>query len=416
MIYNKPISDINWDDIVNFCNQRISENAYLDYKESFPSNLQKSICAFANTLGGIIIIGVEEDDDNKPVLPIKGIEPERGLSERIINIILSNITPPVFPEIQICKNQNGDRAIIIIRIPQSNQSPHAININTQAYIRTGNISNPEAIATLEKIFWLKDQRKKASDLKLNLIQEAKRRFDEIYERKHKLPPYEGHLIRKFDQGYFTLHLCPLYPEKPLINPPELNNHISEFFIPDYFNTNKYFPISENHRQGKIYKTGSMVTFFQHDFIYYVEFNIFGLYFYKQVLNKLIDTVQKDKTQQIRIMNLNEIIARIDQYIVTAKNFFDYIGYNGLLQFSMCLDSIKDYPLGIFPGPQLDYPTPQLYTTTENQIKHSENILTGLLIDEKKMLTLNKLEVISWTFGIDIKEDIIDKFYKRFKIT
>ena len=38
---------------------------YLDYKRDFPRKLEKTISAMANTFGGIVLIGVEEDDQSK---------------------------------------------------------------------------------------------------------------------------------------------------------------------------------------------------------------------------------------------------------------------------------------------------------------------------------------------------------------
>src|SRR6266849_6417511 len=105
MLYVKPADQITWNDIESFCQQGLPEGAYLDYKEDFPKNLEKTIAAMANTLGGIILIGVEEDKQTtKPILPLKGIEFQRGLEERIMSIILTNITPPIFPEVVVCRD------------------------------------------------------------------------------------------------------------------------------------------------------------------------------------------------------------------------------------------------------------------------------------------------------------------------
>lgn len=151
MIYTKPVLEISWDDITAFCQQRIPEGAYLDYKQDFPAQLEKTMSAMANTFGGIILIGVEEDNEKKPVLPIMGIQLQRGLSERVTNIILSTITPPVFPEIQVCSDQSGARAVVLVRIPQSHQAPHAISNNTRVYLRTGDVNNPEELATVDQV-------------------------------------------------------------------------------------------------------------------------------------------------------------------------------------------------------------------------------------------------------------------------
>jgi hypothetical protein len=158
MIYTSPIESITWTDAEEFCRQEIVEGSFLDYKSNFPNDLGRTISAMGNTLGGIILIGVQEGIDGKPVLPLIGIPFERGLSERITNIILTNITPPLFPEVAVCESPDKQRALIVVRVPQSPESPHAITHNTRVYVRTGNRNNPETLATLEQIDWLSAKR------------------------------------------------------------------------------------------------------------------------------------------------------------------------------------------------------------------------------------------------------------------
>ena len=77
MIYTKSISELTWGDVEEFCRQKVGEGAYLDYKEDFPTHLYKTISAMANTFGGVILIGVEEDNDRTPKLPLMQ-KPEQG--------------------------------------------------------------------------------------------------------------------------------------------------------------------------------------------------------------------------------------------------------------------------------------------------------------------------------------------------
>ena len=135
-IYHKPISDITWDDVEQFCEQRIPEEAVLDYKRETPQRLEKTIAAMANTIGGIILVGVDEDSETRPKLPVCGVPFKRGLPEQVMNIILSNITPPVIPEIGLARSKDETKAIIIVRIYQSHETPHAIAQNTRIYLRT----------------------------------------------------------------------------------------------------------------------------------------------------------------------------------------------------------------------------------------------------------------------------------------
>ena len=40
--YTKGIYDIEWADVEAFCNTKVSENTYLDYKREFPTDLAKT--------------------------------------------------------------------------------------------------------------------------------------------------------------------------------------------------------------------------------------------------------------------------------------------------------------------------------------------------------------------------------------
>src|SRR5690348_11724239 len=147
-IYTKRISDITWADLEAFCNSRVTENTFLDYKREFPTELVKTVSAMANTFGGVVIIGVDEDNNGGPVLPIVGIPFERGLEERVINIMVDAVTPPIIPEVGVCANADESRAALIVRVAQSTETPHAMHSNTRVYVRTGKRNSPEELANL----------------------------------------------------------------------------------------------------------------------------------------------------------------------------------------------------------------------------------------------------------------------------
>ena len=59
MLWQKPVSELTFADVDEFLKARRPEGSRLDYKLHFPNDLAKTIAAFANTLGGIILPGVE---------------------------------------------------------------------------------------------------------------------------------------------------------------------------------------------------------------------------------------------------------------------------------------------------------------------------------------------------------------------
>ena len=235
MLFTKPIDKIQWDHVVEFCEQGISEGAHLDYKKDFPKELERTISAFANTLGGLILIGIEEDDENKPRLPIKGIDFKRGLSERVMNIILSNITPPVFPEIQVCLNSDKTRAVVVVRIAQSHLTPHSISDSTKVYLRTGNRNKPERLMTIDQIQWLVNQRNKSEQLRTQLFRDADSHFHSqcIGDKAKLATPFSMQNGRILITGCFTMAFCPAFPKEPFCMPPDLKEISSNIVVNDY---------------------------------------------------------------------------------------------------------------------------------------------------------------------------------------
>jgi hypothetical protein len=93
----------NWtrDDLDKLIGQ--SESLRLEFKssklldsnhEELAQKISKEVSAFANTEGGTLIIGIEDDKEGK-ALEIKGTDPEKSTNHKLQQIIESNISPPL---------------------------------------------------------------------------------------------------------------------------------------------------------------------------------------------------------------------------------------------------------------------------------------------------------------------------------
>jgi predicted HTH transcriptional regulator len=145
-LFTASLSEIVFSDVVAFCEQDLPESVNLDYKVEITAaeKLAKTVTSFANTFGGLIIIGIDEDDSSRPKRPFEGLLFEPKIEERVWSILIEHVYPPVLPEVHVCAPDDG-RTFVLIRVPQSATTPHAIRHNTLAYLRTGNISKPELL-------------------------------------------------------------------------------------------------------------------------------------------------------------------------------------------------------------------------------------------------------------------------------
>ena len=391
MLYTKKITDITWHDVDNFCKQGVQENSYIDYKEDFPSKLEKTIAAMANVLGGIIIIGVEEGKNNRPIAPIKGIKYSRGLSEKITQIILSNISPPIFPEIQVCQDNTKKKAAIVIRISQSVQTPHAIRGNTSVYLRTNNLNNPEELATIDEIAWLKDKRKLSIDLKLEIGRRADKRY-QFYLEEEKRKHIEGGSKGSFPiESILTLSICPSFPSNPYFNPPELAEFIDTISVASHHGTISQFPIRSSY--PKIVHDGIVLT---HSVglerYYYTEVNNFGLYFFRHPL----------AITRARKIRGSEIISLADGFLASSLKLFEEIGYWGYLDFSITMNNISDIELTFnWIGSSL-VDTP-IGICPDKSIKFQRTFLANEIQQGKDKMLYESTRDLFWGFGLDMTD-------------
>jgi len=150
--FDKPLADLQTADLREL--RQASEGWYIEYKQQTPNAaaLAKSLSAFANTYGGWLFLGIQEESKEKPVA---GAFP--GLSREDVDPTLQrmrksatdhlNPTPhfetKVFwgphPEIGL----TTDRAVICAWIPRSSSTPH-VHKSGKIYRRVADASEPKA--------------------------------------------------------------------------------------------------------------------------------------------------------------------------------------------------------------------------------------------------------------------------------
>ena len=140
------------------------ENGSVEFKRKFSSHkkIAREIIAFANTKGGKIILGV---DDNKSVI---GVESEKAELELINDTAQFYCEPPINYSSEIIHIYKKD--VIIIEIPESKTKPHCIVENDKpalkkVYIR---LKDKSVLASNETIKILKKSNPDSPPMTINL--------------------------------------------------------------------------------------------------------------------------------------------------------------------------------------------------------------------------------------------------------
>ena len=127
----------------------IGEATEYDKKEKLeerrPKSWLKSVSAFANGAGGLLIFGVNDKGE------LLGLEDSKNVSEKISEIIKTKMDP--IPQVIMEINKEEGKEFLILRVPSGIETPYYYigDGNRTAYIRVGNQSIPAGNIDLKQL-------------------------------------------------------------------------------------------------------------------------------------------------------------------------------------------------------------------------------------------------------------------------
>ncbi len=118
-------------DLARIVTERLEENTRLEFKRQVPESgkndhLAKDVAAMANSDGGVIVYGIEEDEAGraKALAPIN----LKGAAERVILIAQTFDEPLTVKNAKsIPSGRNGEQGFLVVEVPGSDRAPHLVN-------------------------------------------------------------------------------------------------------------------------------------------------------------------------------------------------------------------------------------------------------------------------------------------------
>lgn len=124
---------------------RQGENSSVEFKsaQAHPDSLARELVAFANTQGGTLLIGVEDDSH------ISGLNESIDYEARIANIARNNVNPPINIEPAIVDMPEG--RILMVRVERGRDRPYQ-TLQNQFLVRVGSTNRTATQGELLRLF------------------------------------------------------------------------------------------------------------------------------------------------------------------------------------------------------------------------------------------------------------------------
>jgi hypothetical protein len=149
-LFQKSLDELVASDLLALRNSE--EGWFIEYKVSLPDNqkVAKSVCSFANTYGGYLIIGAREQDKTRRLDSLSGMlqSDAEVVASKVAEAVAHHASPVPFfivkivdgplPELGLAM----DKSVVVIHVPESNRAPH-VHSSGVIYRRVGDRSEPK---------------------------------------------------------------------------------------------------------------------------------------------------------------------------------------------------------------------------------------------------------------------------------
>lgn len=304
---------------------RFSEGLRVEYKGTFDANvrgqLPKIIASFANSQGGVLVVGVRTMN-GVPQQPFEGFEtpPREELPLTVENIGLQSINPPVIPITHVVASDVPNQVFLVIEVEESGEAPHAIENSKKVYVRTGSAANPYDLAEVDLIIELMKRRREPLERRDRLIESATQRSKQNV---------------RHDQAFVQISLCPVFPRSALCSTEEAWSFLSLAQMNNavglvYPNSMRRIP------DGALSLTHPIANL-PHLSPQYLELNKYGLFFVLRQFRMIEWNGVADQRLQLSFADLFQTLLK---FTISAERFYVARGFRGNLMMNISLRGVQ----------------------------------------------------------------------------
>jgi hypothetical protein len=179
----KRLEDVTESDLQTLVDENVEESKELEYKgfldpssnNGHKEKLLAEVTSFANSRGGDLIVGIDEDDGVPKKLGGMPLSDTPDATVETWGNIIRRQTEPKLPtnihNIEVISLSGGNH-VIVIRIERSYQSPHRVKLNNKFYGRHSSGKFPMTVGEIrDKILGAQSRQKELEEFRADRISE-----------------------------------------------------------------------------------------------------------------------------------------------------------------------------------------------------------------------------------------------------
>jgi len=306
MLEKEDIAELK--DLQTLKDSGVEEGEKWEFKSDWESNekTQRTLCAFANTSGGHLLIGVDYNDTANKIEGFPGVSLVPQLCEKAISIG-GNINPRVLPKPKLIK-VGKNRVVVRIKVNRSHLTPHMVG-DGRYYLRAGSQNVPMPESLVDRLY---QARYFEQEKALTLLEKM----------NYGLRP-----LSDKDASWLSICLCPLFLDDELIiNTNEMKEFLYDIlpledkqlgfsFRNTYFGYNWYIP------------KGNIGEPMPDDVAYLREVHHNGLFIFGT------------KIEEAGII-IGIVKEHLEGVLSMASELYKFVRYSGFLRMVLAISNIK----------------------------------------------------------------------------
>jgi Putative DNA-binding domain len=359
-IFTKPLSQVDAADLQELVQEQAAENLRLEFKLEVPDKdeMLKKLSAFANTFGGLMVIGARASSKDGRITELSGVDKMSGFKQKVVDWCFKGVSPPLEVDASdpIPTPSGNGKFIYVVKLAESDVAPHFLNGRNGVWVRTNEFSGrfEQKLADEIELRHLFDRRKLVLERREALLQRARERYEALADKTNM--DLAGHRTKL--GARLELAIVPRFPAHPLCKQEDLKSLVPKSTLTWRL---ERFPKVEN---GIISQHESALVLHTtlEDYSIF-EANIWGLIFHGTRIDEnreYLITGTPDATSTTAI-HLHQFVGYVLVFVANAAKMLHALDYSGPIHIEVRLKSIRgvgwlrfvNYEESERPGSELD---------------------------------------------------------------